>query len=193
MSKDLECGGYPEKYRFCGLASRGKWKNRQAPIVGDTPETSHVKAKGRSQRRRSNIPISLETDDMESDRAELGLDGHGPELTVHTEHASTLPSDHQPANEPLQPRWLPVERHSSQASTPGARLGNSPISVGMASVSASSSVSTIDHTALEALLTQHAHEFLLTEALPESPGAARDEAFVRDQIEMLLSHCELCP
>ncbi|UKZ84045.1 hypothetical protein TrVFT333_011861 [Trichoderma virens FT-333] len=195
VSKNLECGGYPEKYRFCGLASRGKWKNRQAPIVGDTPKTSHVKAKGRSQRAGDNIPISLETDDMESDKAELGLDRHGPELIVCTEHPSTLSSHHQSTNELLRSRWLPVERHSPQVSIPGTRLSNSPISVGMASVSASSSVSTIDHTALEALLTQHTHEFLLTKALPESTGTARDDALVRDQINILLSHYDsvICP
>jgi hypothetical protein len=43
--KGLECGGYPEKFRFCGLASRGKWKNRDAPSP-DVPsplETRQVK------------------------------------------------------------------------------------------------------------------------------------------------------
>ncbi|EHK19371.1 uncharacterized protein TRIVIDRAFT_125946, partial [Trichoderma virens Gv29-8] len=118
VSKNLECGGYPEKYRFCGLASRGKWKNRQAPIVGDTPKTSHVKAKG-----------------------------------LCTEHPSTLSSHHQSTNELLRSRWLP------------------------------------------ALLTQHTHEFLLTKALPESTGTARDDALVRDQINILLSHYDsvICP
>lgn len=35
ISKGLQCGGYPEKFRFCGIASRGKWKNHKAPISKD--------------------------------------------------------------------------------------------------------------------------------------------------------------
>ncbi|CAG8215860.1 unnamed protein product [Penicillium salamii] len=31
MSKGLECKGYPDKFRFAGLATRGKWKNRAVP------------------------------------------------------------------------------------------------------------------------------------------------------------------
>lgn len=31
VSKGLECGGYPDKFRFCGIASRGKWKNQSTP------------------------------------------------------------------------------------------------------------------------------------------------------------------
>ncbi|KAJ5729288.1 fungal-specific transcription factor domain-containing protein [Penicillium malachiteum] len=32
VSKGLQCGGYPDKFRFCGIASRGKWKNQNAPV-----------------------------------------------------------------------------------------------------------------------------------------------------------------
>ncbi|CAG7931643.1 unnamed protein product [Penicillium olsonii] len=32
-SKGLVCKGYPDKFRFCGLATRGKWKNKSAPTV----------------------------------------------------------------------------------------------------------------------------------------------------------------
>jgi hypothetical protein len=48
--KGLECGGYTERFRFCGLASRGKWKNRDAPSP-DVPsplETRQVKKYGLS-------------------------------------------------------------------------------------------------------------------------------------------------
>ncbi|KAJ5204223.1 fungal-specific transcription factor domain-containing protein [Penicillium cinerascens] len=41
ISKGLQCEGYPDKFRFCGIASRGKWKNREAPIPAQiTPEGS---------------------------------------------------------------------------------------------------------------------------------------------------------
>ncbi|KAL2696216.1 hypothetical protein AAEP93_002630 [Penicillium crustosum] len=33
ISKGLECKGYPDKFRFAGLATRGKWKNRAVPAV----------------------------------------------------------------------------------------------------------------------------------------------------------------
>ncbi|KAJ5776102.1 uncharacterized protein N7511_001113 [Penicillium nucicola] len=34
ISKGLECKGYPERFRFAGLATRGKWKGRAVPTVG---------------------------------------------------------------------------------------------------------------------------------------------------------------
>lgn len=43
ISKGLQCGGYPDKFRFCGIASRGKWKNQDAPVsesVASKSETS---------------------------------------------------------------------------------------------------------------------------------------------------------
>ena len=33
INKGLECKGYPDKFRFAGLATRGKWKNRAVPTV----------------------------------------------------------------------------------------------------------------------------------------------------------------
>jgi hypothetical protein len=36
----LQCGGYPDKFRFCGIASRGKWKDRDAPIDTEVVSTS---------------------------------------------------------------------------------------------------------------------------------------------------------
>ncbi|KAL4898089.1 fungal-specific transcription factor domain-containing protein [Aspergillus ambiguus] len=34
ITKGLECGGYPEQFRFCGIASRGRWKGARAPVRG---------------------------------------------------------------------------------------------------------------------------------------------------------------
>ncbi|KAL2809429.1 fungal-specific transcription factor domain-containing protein [Aspergillus granulosus] len=31
ISKGLVCQGYPDQFRFCGIASRGKWKNARIP------------------------------------------------------------------------------------------------------------------------------------------------------------------
>lgn len=31
LSKGVICAGYPDKFRFCGPASRGKWKSLEAP------------------------------------------------------------------------------------------------------------------------------------------------------------------
>ncbi|KAJ5955554.1 hypothetical protein N7501_009833 [Penicillium viridicatum] len=52
INKGLKCKGYPEKFRFTGLATRGKWKNRAVPAVSrDHPiptqpgsETDHPNA-----------------------------------------------------------------------------------------------------------------------------------------------------
>ena len=40
ISKGLQCGGYPDKFRFCGIASRGKWKDRDAPIDAEAVSTT---------------------------------------------------------------------------------------------------------------------------------------------------------
>lgn len=42
ISKGLQCGGYPEKFRFCGIASRGKWKNHNAPITKDAASIANA-------------------------------------------------------------------------------------------------------------------------------------------------------
>lgn len=34
-SKGLECGGYPDKFKFVGIASRGKWKGLEKPLPKD--------------------------------------------------------------------------------------------------------------------------------------------------------------
>lgn len=33
ITKGLKCKGYPDKFRFAGLATRGKWKNHAIPAV----------------------------------------------------------------------------------------------------------------------------------------------------------------
>ncbi|CAG8364915.1 unnamed protein product [Penicillium salamii] len=40
-SKGLVCKGYPDKFRFCGLATRGKWKNQTAPTATSSSKQDH--------------------------------------------------------------------------------------------------------------------------------------------------------
>ncbi|EAU29329.1 conserved hypothetical protein [Aspergillus terreus NIH2624] len=53
ITKGLECGGYPEQFRFCGIASRGKWKGARAPIRGRAfaagSGPSHAKSQGTTE------------------------------------------------------------------------------------------------------------------------------------------------
>ncbi|KAJ5839887.1 uncharacterized protein N7525_005075, partial [Penicillium rubens] len=68
ITKGLECKGYPDKFRFAGLATRGKWKNRAVPTVSrdhavrtqpgtgiDHPDTSHEESES-DQRHPSALP-----------------------------------------------------------------------------------------------------------------------------------------
>lgn len=48
ITKGLQCGGYPDKFRFCGIASRGKWKNRDAPIDEQSSAQSQASKSGSS-------------------------------------------------------------------------------------------------------------------------------------------------
>ncbi|KAJ6188778.1 hypothetical protein N7519_003686 [Penicillium mononematosum] len=68
ITKGLECKGYPDKFRFAGIATRGKWKNRAVPTVSrdhavrtqpgtgtDHPDTSHEESES-DQQHPSALP-----------------------------------------------------------------------------------------------------------------------------------------
>ncbi|KAJ5628205.1 fungal-specific transcription factor domain-containing protein [Penicillium lividum] len=67
ISKGLQCGGYPDKFRFCGIASRGKWKNRDAPIdqivSADTQTSRRDNYSGSNTPASASISQSLTPDD----------------------------------------------------------------------------------------------------------------------------------
>lgn len=43
ISKGLVCRGYPDQFRFCGIASRGKWKDARIPAAEkDVPSQVQV-------------------------------------------------------------------------------------------------------------------------------------------------------
>lgn len=70
-SKGLECKGYPEKFRFAGLATRGRWKSRAVP------------SDARNQAVQVNSRVGIEYD--RSDR------GHGDQ-TPHQLHNPKIPN-----------------------------------------------------------------------------------------------------
>ncbi|KAJ9488368.1 hypothetical protein VN97_g4940 [Penicillium thymicola] len=53
ISKGLECKGYPDKFRFAGLATRGKWKNRAVPAM--TRSYVHTKSRFQLPARTTHI------------------------------------------------------------------------------------------------------------------------------------------
>lgn len=67
VSKGLECKGYPDKFRFCGIASRGKWKNQRVPIVHNTPseprDRQQRKTASRQARRVATLAASSSEDE----------------------------------------------------------------------------------------------------------------------------------
>jgi hypothetical protein len=75
ISKGLECGGYPDQYRFCGIASRGRWKGARVP----TP---------RNTKARSSIAESQQ----DSTTATPGSDTPGRTEGVRTQQSSEKPS-----------------------------------------------------------------------------------------------------
>ncbi|KAI1628731.1 C6 zinc finger domain protein [Exophiala viscosa] len=52
VSKGVKCGGYPEKYKFCGLASRGKWRDAQLPVA-----KKPTRSTGRATRRPQRLSV----------------------------------------------------------------------------------------------------------------------------------------
>lgn len=70
-NKGLECKGFPEKFRFAGLATRGRWKNRAVPSdarnqgvqansveIEDERPDSGTGERNSQQLRNSKIPTS---------------------------------------------------------------------------------------------------------------------------------------
>lgn len=61
VSKGLECKGYPDKFRFCDVASQGKWKNRRIHTVHHTssePQTRQRRRTASRQARRVATPAA---------------------------------------------------------------------------------------------------------------------------------------
>ncbi|CAG8899446.1 unnamed protein product [Penicillium egyptiacum] len=56
ITKGLECKGYPDKFRFTGLATRGKWKNRAIPTVSRDHAVRTQPGPGTDQQHLSASP-----------------------------------------------------------------------------------------------------------------------------------------
>jgi hypothetical protein len=61
ISKGLVCGGYPEQFRFCGIASRGKWKGARIPVNAQRPRKAPngIGTSQRSQGQQSSEIIDV--------------------------------------------------------------------------------------------------------------------------------------
>ncbi|KAL4785456.1 fungal-specific transcription factor domain-containing protein [Aspergillus varians] len=52
ITKGLVCRGYPDQFRFCGIASRGKWKNARIPaVIPEEQRTGSTPPKPRRSKR----------------------------------------------------------------------------------------------------------------------------------------------
>ncbi|KAJ5752511.1 fungal-specific transcription factor domain-containing protein [Penicillium odoratum] len=102
ISKGLQCGGYPDKFRFCGIASRGKWKNRDAPIdeivSADNPPTS----------RRDNFSGSSTPGSASISQGLTPNDGPEIEKVLKSAETATLLSHSQPIDSSENPYRLYV-------------------------------------------------------------------------------------
>lgn len=59
ISKGLVCRGYPDQFRFCGIASRGKWKDARIPAAEkDFPDQTHAQPQVQAPAQES--PNSVE-------------------------------------------------------------------------------------------------------------------------------------
>jgi hypothetical protein len=84
INKGLECKGYPDRFRFAGLATRGKWKNQAVPTVAHShcvqiqPGLGNDRAAYplREEHEQSNDPRSTSSPNCEAPRPIL--DRHCP-------------------------------------------------------------------------------------------------------------------
>lgn len=180
IAKGLECGGYPEKFRFCGLASRGKWKDRDAPTPDDdavaTPPAKRAKRR-QSAPSGSLADLGRDTQREENLEAEADVDGtfsmsspHHDETPMEKDHSSSEPRKdsvdqlkvHKANTEsPSQGSWREISRPQPQSDS---SIYTPRTATGVGSVS--------EHTTNTPITTPI------------------NDVLIRDQTEMLLNHCK---
>ncbi|PYH92760.1 C6 zinc finger domain protein [Aspergillus ellipticus CBS 707.79] len=97
VSKGLVCGGYPEQFRFCGIASRGKWKGARIPVSNRSSTRSHSK--------RNNLPSEVhKTPTLEVTVAAPFTEGDQVSAATSEGNYSTSPihEDYIPNNPPIK-------------------------------------------------------------------------------------------
>jgi hypothetical protein len=57
ITKGLECGGYPPKFKFCGVASRGKWSRSDQPFMEQPRRRSSAKSPNVTPEHTNQSPI----------------------------------------------------------------------------------------------------------------------------------------
>ncbi|KAB8233875.1 uncharacterized protein BDW43DRAFT_275378 [Aspergillus alliaceus] len=83
ISKGLVCGGYPEQFRFCGIASRGKWKGARIPVSAQRPR--NISERVESERDNSRQQATESTDDTQRSSGETDSLSHPEKPTADTE------------------------------------------------------------------------------------------------------------
>ncbi|ETS77200.1 hypothetical protein PFICI_11074 [Pestalotiopsis fici W106-1] len=101
LTKGLTCGGYPDKFRFCGIASRGKLKGKKIPTA-DGPEIS-LKGSAEQPQQPESLPSAAPLATTEDDNHIETLHLGAPSSTLQLESASDPPRLSTP-REPSQTR-----------------------------------------------------------------------------------------
>ena len=62
ISKGLVCRGYPDQFRFCGIASRGKWKDARIPATAkDAPDQTQAQVQTPAEESPNSVEERLNT------------------------------------------------------------------------------------------------------------------------------------
>lgn len=94
-SKGLECKGYPDRFRFCGVASRGKWRNQGVPVaqpIASGPQTRQRRKAASRQARRDVSPAASSPEDQH--HRQTPYSSHPPDTTTWMVEAAPQESDH---------------------------------------------------------------------------------------------------
>jgi hypothetical protein len=171
LSKGVKCGGYPTKFKFCAIASRGKWKDKEVPLPVQSRRREPANKHGGSN------PLAKDTHETLGDSySEMIMDfppkdAYRDTTDVHRETVTRCsPKD--------------VEESYSERVT-GARISsanNPPLEVAegiglstrdFSSPSEFHAEQTLMNSALEELLTLHRTELLLSHCMSSHPVTVR--------------------
>lgn len=76
-SKGLECKGYPDRFRFCGVASRGKWRNQGAPVAHHALSGPQTRQRREAASRQARRDVSEDQHHCQTPRS-----SHPPDTTT---------------------------------------------------------------------------------------------------------------
>ncbi|RDW87738.1 hypothetical protein BP5796_03432 [Coleophoma crateriformis] len=115
IDKGLECGGYPDKYRFCGVASRGKHRGENPFSVEKQGPTPASEASTTAQQTPSRSVLKVESS-RSTPSISTPVSTPTNSYSIPSKSSTSSPAHEPPAPAPFRPSSEPESALSPEAS-----------------------------------------------------------------------------